>query len=255
MYKIISAGMMKEVRNRAPFHSHLNSFEIVYYTEGSGKLKVGDKTFNFRAGDIVYIPPGIEHKETSKTGFMTIYCITKITGGVGADILFLHDNYSQEFKQVLMQVINNFRIRGRDWEQIVSALVTVLLTYLKAWKSYDEVANYVDVCERIIIANIMDPKFSISGLLDTVPFSKTHLERSFKKETGYTPKAYLIEQRMNYAVNLLKINPLSLTYRIKDISGMCGYCDQYHFSKAFKQKYGLSPSQWRKQHSNDDPID
>ena len=34
---------------------------------------------------------------------------------------------------------------------------------------------------------------------------------------------------------------------ISDISASCGYPNQLQFSKAFKQRYGVSPREWRSQ--------
>ena len=37
------------------------------------------------------------------------------------------------------------------------------------------------------------------------------------------------------------------TVPIGDISASCGYANQLHFSRAFKQRYGVSPREWRAQ--------
>lgn len=51
----------------------------------------------------------------------------------------------------------------------------------------------------------------------------------------------LISFRMHKAANLL----VSTTLTIKEISNETGYTDQLTFSKAFKKKFGVSPTQYR----------
>ena len=50
--------------------------------------------------------------------------------------------------------------------------------------------------------------------------------------------------RMVKAAELLKLPSLS----IADIGSAIGYENQLHFSRAFKNIYGVSPREWRNQH-------
>jgi len=243
VYTVFNIGMMKEISKGSVKHQHHDCCEIVYYTEGSGRLKIGEETFFFKEGDVTYIPPGVYHSEISKNGFKNIFCLLHPIEKFGADFFSAHDNYDQEFKQILLLILRNFLIRANNWEIIVSALTSVLVEYITACMPVNNKSNYVDMCERIIIANISNYDFSTDMLLDDIPLSKSHLVRLFKKETGHTPKAFLYGVRMKYATDLLI--GFSSKLRIHDISVMCGYRDQLHFSRAFKQKYGLSPVQWK----------
>lgn len=49
---------------------------------------------------------------------------------------------------------------------------------------------------------------------------------------------------MTKAAELLKLTNLS----ISDISNAVGYPNQLHFSRAFKNVYGVPPRQWRYKH-------
>lgn len=55
-----------------------------------------------------------------------------------------------------------------------------------------------------------------------------------------TPKAYIINFRIQYACELLK----SGKYRISDVADIVGYRDVYYFSKSFKKIKGVSPSEY-----------
>ena len=60
---------------------------------------------------------------------------------------------------------------------------------------------------------------------------------------GNTPQEFLVNYRMLKAAELLKLTHLS----IGDIGITVGYANQMHFSRAFKNCYGVSPREWRNQ--------
>lgn len=43
-------------------HSHRLSEEIYLFTDGSGRMRLGDEERRVRAGDCIVIPPGVAHK-------------------------------------------------------------------------------------------------------------------------------------------------------------------------------------------------
>lgn len=85
------------------------------------------------------------------------------------------------------------------------------------------------------------------ALLDITGFSHGHLCKLMQKYFHTTPNAYIIELRLNQASNLLRYSHMS----VKDISGQVGYGNKSHFVKIFKEKYGLSPLQYRKSLENE----
>lgn len=74
-------------------------------------------------------------------------------------------------------------------------------------------------------------------------FSKEYLSKLFKSKYGCGIYTYVQEVRMKRAKDLLE-NP---DIKVQSISERLGYTDNNYFSKAFKNYYGMSPSQWRKE--------
>lgn len=68
------------------------------------------------------------------------------------------------------------------------------------------------------------------------------LRNLFVKTVGQIPKQFIINIKLEYAGNLL----LQSTWPLSQIANQCGFANQYHFSKAFKEKYGMAPTQYRK---------
>jgi AraC family transcriptional regulator len=71
--------------------------------------------------------------------------------------------------------------------------------------------------------------------------SSSYLRSLFHQYLNRSPKSYLSEVRYEHAKKLLFYTRLTL----KEIAASCGYSDEFHFSKAFKQQSGQPPSAMR----------
>ena len=71
--------------------------------------------------------------------------------------------------------------------------------------------------------------------------SSFYLSKLFKKEKGENFISYLTNLRLKMAKELLK----DKTKIIKEITAAVGYNDQNYFSKLFKQKFGITPTEFR----------
>jgi len=87
-----------------------------------------------------------------------------------------------------------------------------------------------------------DQELDLEYLSDIQSTSKYHLLRIFKKYYGMTPRQYLIDRRIQKAKEKL-INGMTVTETCYDI----GFKSLGSFSSLFKEKTGLSPSQFRKE--------
>ena len=73
--------------------------------------------------------------------------------------------------------------------------------------------------------------------------SRNYFFLLFKQSIGCSPLDYIIRFRLERAAELLK----QTEYSVDVIAASCGYQEPAVFSRAFKKKYGKSPSQYRKE--------
>ena len=83
---------------------------------------------------------------------------------------------------------------------------------------------------------------SLEEAADFAGVSSFYLSKLFKEEKGETFINYISEKRLEKSRQLLSETELS----IKEITAEVGYNDQNYFSRIFKNKYGLSPKEYRK---------
>lgn len=86
--------------------------------------------------------------------------------------------------------------------------------------------------------------FSIQQLSEKYSFNASYLSRLFKKETGYSPKEYLLKVRLKNVQNLL----ISTNLPMEEIAELTGFKHGYYLSKYFKKIFKMSPSTFRKKH-------
>ena len=91
------------------------------------------------------------------------------------------------------------------------------------------------------IRNNYRTEVKIGEVADHIGINRSYLARNFKKETGMTPREYLINYRLERAASAL----IGTGDAISSVAAKAGYPDQTAFSKAFKKKYGISPQKYR----------
>ena len=87
------------------------------------------------------------------------------------------------------------------------------------------------------VTRMASSKVTVSQIAERLNMSKQKLRRMFLTYTGLTPKQYMEEKRMKTALDLLEAS----TMTIKEIAVHCGFYDQFHFNRRFKEKFGYSP--------------
>lgn len=84
-----------------------------------------------------------------------------------------------------------------------------------------------------------------------VHLSPFHFHRRFTELLGITPKHFLLECQTFYSKRLL----FGRSTELAEISKVCGFAHQSHFTSRFKQSTGLTPTRWRKQATrNEEPA-
>ena len=86
-------------------------------------------------------------------------------------------------------------------------------------------------------------EITVEEIADVCKLNRSYFSKLFKENMGCPPQEFLIRLRLSKATELMKTTANS----IGDISTLCGYPNQLHFSRAFKKRYGVSPREWRLQ--------
>jgi AraC-like DNA-binding protein len=82
---------------------------------------------------------------------------------------------------------------------------------------------------------------TIEALADIVPMPPDLFGEIFRAVTGMSVRKWQMDDRVRAAQRLLTDNPHE---SLADVARLCGFADQSHFSRAFLEVIGLTPTAW-----------
>jgi AraC-like DNA-binding protein len=101
--------------------------------------------------------------------------------------------------------------------------------------------------EAPLVSEIMESNFrynlSLENYAELCHRSLSSFKRDFQKQYNEPPGRWLLNKRLEYSAVLLKNNHINISQVVFE----CGFEDLSHFSRAFKSKFGVSPTQFRSQ--------
>src|SRR6185436_11138850 len=89
---------------------------------------------------------------------------------------------------------------------------------------------------------VEDQPPTLAAAASAVGVSPNHLNRLLRQQTGLTFRQLLIQRRIELAKTLLRNGDESCT----EIALACGFSDSNYFARLFRQKTGVSPTEFRR---------
>lgn len=220
-------------------HSHDN-WEIILHLTGSVISTIKDTQYNISPGDVMIIPPGIEHDGKSDVFYTDIFLQAEHLDF--SDILVVHDIDSGIHK-LFMLLHKVMTEKDDNYSKIADSLLETICHYIKRNSKTNYKYPFVQKLKNEIYKNLSNSNFSIYDEITKLGFNIDYFRRCFKEDTKRTPNRYITELRINQAQTLL----LQDTFiSIDNISKQCGFNDSFYFSTCFKKHVGISPLQYRK---------
>jgi len=108
-------------------------------------------------------------------------------------------------------------------------------------RTEEERASRIDaICAEIV----QEPgrTYRLDDLADRAHYSRDHFVRLFKKRRGVTPNEFVIRTRVQRAQTLLSFS----NHSVGQIASLLGYADAFCFSHQFKERTGVSPTEFRR---------
>lgn len=133
-------------------------------------------------------------------------------------------------------------------QEIIIELIKVLLDNYttfktKILKQNGKLANNIlkEVLEFIDVN--LENEFDLNILAKKTHYDIYHFRHLFKNSVGISPGQYILLQRIERAQVLLK----KTSYPIKAVAKKYGFADQRYFTKIFRKKLGICPTEFREQ--------
>lgn len=231
--------------------------------EGQSEGKIDQTDRIFYPGDLLLLPPGaisqFSFAPDSKTlkvnsGHYLVKCqgdwITQWWNSVPrpeTSSIVLNESLINIFKEL---VLEQRKIRDH-WTEASDYLLRVLCLHLdRALQHHgsDRTLRKQFIGQRMkhyIEAHLVSPGLRIAHIANYVGLSESRASHLFKEIFGESIISFCLNNRLDIACDRIKFTELTLEH-IADITGFGSYP---YFNRAFRKKYGISPSEYRNQMS------
>lgn len=230
-------------------------YNLIFIRRGEVTWVVDDQPQILKRGDLILVPPAVQHHAHSPPVPVTLGSIhvhVTLPGGQNVFELLLpplvrHVAGECRLSRYLDLVIDEWDRSDRtqthltmpSWGRLV---VLELLRHdagqgTLRQRSIDPlVAEVLDEMNRRL-----DRPTSLDDLAQWSGFSPQHLNRVFGRTLGVTPLKYLMRIKLERAALMLVDGRLT----VAAIAAAVGFEDPYYFSRVFRQHFGRSPAQYR----------
>lgn len=231
-------------------HAH-SSWELIYCTDGNGRLVFDSFSLSYQAGDLVIIPPFLSHRNESETGFTNIHLNMLRPKLALKEPTLIREDGNHFLRDAFSAAFYLFGCAPGRQSVLLASYANLIVTLIRAQLDAPSRSPVVEEIESCIIRNYPDENFELDRYLQSLPFNYDYLRKLFKRETGMTPHRLLSDTRLQAAAERLNFADASGA-GIAEIAHLCGFREPLYFSRMFKRKYGVSPSDYRNRPARQD---
>lgn len=145
------------------------------------------------------------------------------------------DTYLKDYEQ--MKVLSLFK---NNRTKVISIFYSIIH---RLTSSLTHTSNILQPAVKYIENNFQNNRLTNLMLSRQCNISEVYFRKLFTEQYKKTPKQYIIDIRIDKAKQLLTDGILKINF----IAEKCGFSNPYHFSRTFKEKTGLTPTEYMKQ--------
>jgi AraC-like DNA-binding protein len=234
----------------------LPDFSIVYITGGEGKFETKSlKEANVKAGTALLLFPDVWHR----------YAPNRTTGWKEHWVSFVGTQPRRLMKQGVLspqrpildigthetilslynQILDLIETQRIGYKDIIAALTYTIIAEVysagRREKFGGKEIEDIILQAKIYMADHVDKDLDCLALVEELHIGYSWFRQMFRQHTHLAPSQYFLILKLNKAKKML----VQSSMQIGAISSLLGFDSQGYFSKFFKKKTGMSPSDWR----------
>jgi AraC family transcriptional regulator, exoenzyme S synthesis regulatory protein ExsA len=241
---------------------------LIHVLNGTMPWRDSTGTWSAEAGETVYFKKGVKIIYGHSGDDICLQCfiipdafVRETIREMAADLPSLPASSPAEGREMTIRVNNDiallaffhamaiyFTADEKPPEALLKLKFKELLTGILLGQNNQKLSahlRYIAASDSPPIETIMEMNFChnlpLEAFAQMCHRSLSSFKREFRKHFGTSPGKWLLERRLEHSANLLQTTEMSVT----EIMLECGFEELSHFSKAFKEKFGQSPSLYR----------
>ena len=277
----LAAQLTAQNKNYAFHEIKTVDCRLFYISSGEGKMRFGSESYPFESGTVILFGAGTPYSWEIDSGSVKYYSINfdytqnnahiKRTFHPISSSQFLHSDiiesvefddepllnsplvmpYAPEFEKEMKRICTEYLVNNEYSSLLNSAYLKRLIVEIVKKKNQNagiSGAKTTETVKKMIeyISKNYSKEIDYDTLAQEFHFNPSYLNRIFKAYTGSSIYNFILQYRLNMAIEMLSVQNLY----ISQIAALCGFPNPYHFSKAFKKWTGFSPKQYKNQHKD-----
>ena len=239
----------KGISKRFSIVNNRKSSSFVLRVAGCVQYEFAERTFIIHPGEVFFLPKGSSYTFKSVSDFSCEYIAIRFEGNIDGDTPFLFSiDRFQDADEFTNNIVNLWDFGGQAGIYRCYSIFYNLLSYMENLENQ----AYIDKKKLNIISpaivylkkHIYDCDLKIDSLIHLCGISATYFQKIFQANFATSPQKYILSKRLSHAKTLIDCGEFE---KIADIASSVGYSDPLYFSRAFKKKYGVSPSEYARQ--------
>lgn len=250
--RLMAASLSSQQRGWRHHSSRRDYWSFVASTEGTIRITQASWRTELRAGDRVILPSGraFDYEVLTKTGtfftgdfrILPAHSHSDPLLQIGLPVTVTGGNLAPFHETVrLRRERNILRARARFEDCLLDYFDAGFAAGILPLRPMRPVADWLMAARTHLIVNFRKP-LDLDSLADHIGVSRAHLSHEFRRAFGITPIEFLYAERLHNAARLLTVEPGT---PIAEVARRCGFPDQAHFTRRFRARHRVTPTQWR----------
>lgn len=243
-------------------HSH-SYFECHLFILGQGGLSVDGEEVHFRQGEMLIIPPGVEHfpLDTSQCTEIVLALTLEELNRTGEFYRYFRDSLESCSNEAvvlpkslvvrLTEFYNRFEdnaFRMRCFQQAEAySIVYGIFECINGFDVETAVGSVSEEEDSNVTLDFLvnDLRVSMQDLSQQLGYTPRHVARLIRQKYGMSLREIRQKRMLSSAKELLlRQPPLS----IESVATMSGFCSTYAMYNCFEKKVGMTPAEYRKEY-------
>ncbi|TGQ74394.1 MAG: helix-turn-helix domain-containing protein [Mesorhizobium sp.] len=241
-------------------HKHPQMGQITYWTAGSGTYRIEDRSWDFSAPAVSFVPSNVVHgfsigKDADAIvvsvaddalAALSAYSLLPLDRPVFADGLPQHAAWKR-LAGVLNMIAAEYAEAEAGNEKTLPALIAVALSHIaRLSPQVKDPTGSTDASLALGLRRLVDTHFRdnwpVDRYVEALATTPHLLDKAAHAVLGSGVKRVISERRLLEAKRLL----LFTVRTIEDIAYEIGFDDPAYFSRFFRERAGEAPAAWRR---------
>ncbi len=241
-------------------HHYHTFFEFTFCTKGSYRNYINDERLDIEKGRLLLLRPQDRHyfeadgTQTFRDVYVRVDVMKSICDSINpalytqiASTPLLVDFYLSDLSLQLLENKLNYLNEPTNKNDLALEIRhrNVIMEILDLWQqNFNQKKPNIPIWLSLLLTKIGTTENlnrTVDEFIASTHYSHGYVCREFKKYMGKTIQSYLNEARFSYALSILAGEG-----SIAEVAETLGYSDTSNFIVAFKNHFGITPAQWRK---------